>query len=36
MAMLAVENLIAFAMGKEPPNLVNKEVLAVRPPGFTY
>lgn len=36
MAMLAVENLIAFAMGKEPPNLVNREVLAVRPPGFTY
>jgi glyoxylate reductase len=36
MAMLAVENLIAFAMGREPPTLVNKEVLAVRPPGFIY
>jgi len=34
MAMLAVENLVAFAMGREPPNLVNREVLSVRPPGF--
>lgn len=35
MALLAVENLVAFAAGKEPPTLVNREVLRVRPPGFS-
>ncbi|MEM2202932.1 MAG: glyoxylate reductase [Sulfolobales archaeon] len=34
MALLAVENLLAFAAGREPPTLVNKEVLRVKPPGF--
>jgi len=32
MAVMAVENLTATLEGKEPPNLVNKEVLKVRPP----
>jgi len=35
MAMLVADNLIAFAEGKEPPTLVNKDVLKVRPPGFS-
>ena len=34
MALLAVENLLAFAAGREPPTLVNKEVLRIRSPGF--
>lgn len=34
MAELVAENLIAFYEGREPPTLVNKEVLSVRPPGF--
>ena len=34
MADIVAENLIAFAQGKVPPTLVNKEVLNVRPPGF--
>jgi len=34
MADVAAENLIAFAEGKTPPTLVNKEVVNVRPPGF--
>ncbi len=34
MAELVAENLIAFYEGREPPTLVNKEVLRVRPPGF--
>jgi len=29
---MAAENLIAILKGKEPPNLVNKEVLGIRPP----
>jgi len=32
MAVMAAENLIAILKGKEPPNLVNKEVLGIRPP----
>ena len=32
MAIMAVENLTAILEGKVPPNLVNKEVLKVRPP----
>ncbi len=32
MAMIAVENMIAIMEGRIPPNLVNKEVLKVRPP----
>jgi len=32
MAVMAAENLIATLGGKEPPNLVNREVLKVRPP----
>jgi len=32
MALMAVENMIAILEGKVPPNLVNKEVLKVRPP----
>ncbi len=35
MANIVAENLIAFYHGKEPPTLVNKEVLKVRPPGFS-
>ncbi|MEM0360893.1 MAG: glyoxylate reductase [Sulfolobales archaeon] len=34
MASKAAENLISFAEGKIPPNLVNKEVVKVRAPGF--
>lgn len=34
MAELVAENLIAFYEGREPPTLVNKEVLKIRPPGF--
>ncbi len=34
MALLAVENLLAFAAGREPPTLVNKDVLKIRSPGF--
>ncbi|MDK6029400.1 glyoxylate reductase [Ignisphaera sp. 4213-co] len=34
MAELVAENLIAFYEGREPPTLVNREVLRVRPPGF--
>ncbi|MCD6470718.1 hypothetical protein J7L29_07980, partial [Candidatus Bathyarchaeota archaeon] len=32
MAMMAVENMTAILEGRVPPNLVNKEVLKVRPP----
>ena len=32
MAIMAVENMTAILEGKIPPNLVNKEVLKVRPP----
>ncbi|MEB3780817.1 MAG: D-glycerate dehydrogenase [Desulfurococcales archaeon] len=35
MADMAAENLIAFAEGRIPPTLVNKEVVNVRPPGFS-
>jgi len=34
MAELVAENLIAFYEGREPPTLVNKDVLRMRPPGF--
>lgn len=34
MAELVAENLIAFYEGREPPTLVNKDVLKVRSPGF--
>jgi len=34
MALMAAENLVAFARGEVPPNLVNPEVVKVRPPGF--
>ncbi|MCD6154963.1 MAG: D-glycerate dehydrogenase [Candidatus Verstraetearchaeota archaeon] len=34
MAEIAAENLIAFKNGEEPPNLVNREVVKVRKPGF--
>ncbi len=34
MAEMVAENLISFLNGKVPPNLVNKEVVDVRPPGF--
>jgi len=34
MAKLVAENLIAFYEGKEPPTLINREVLKTRPPGF--
>ncbi|MEL9940537.1 MAG: glyoxylate reductase [Ignisphaera sp.] len=34
MAELVAENLITFYEGREPPTLVNKDVLKVRPPGF--
>jgi len=33
MAVLASENLIAILEGRVPPNLVNKEVLKIRPPS---
>jgi glyoxylate reductase len=32
MAVMAAENMVAIQDGKVPPNLVNKEVLEVRPP----
>ncbi|ADM27214.1 Glyoxylate reductase [Ignisphaera aggregans DSM 17230] len=35
MAELVAENLIAFYQGREPPTLVNKEVVRIRPPGFS-
>ncbi len=34
MASTAATNLIAFAEGRIPPNLVNKDVIKVKPPGF--
>lgn len=33
MAVMAAENLIAILEGRVPPNLVNREVLKVRPPS---
>ncbi|MEM0058376.1 MAG: glyoxylate reductase [Candidatus Bathyarchaeia archaeon] len=33
MAEMVAENLIAFFEGKQPPNLVNPEVLKIRPPS---
>ena len=35
MAELVAENLIAFLEGRTPPTLVNRDVLKVRPPGFS-
>ncbi len=35
MAEMVAENLIAFLRGEVPPNLVNKDVVKVRPPGFS-
>ncbi len=35
MACMVLENLLAFRDRKEPPTLVNREVLKVRPPGFS-
>ncbi|RLG50608.1 MAG: D-glycerate dehydrogenase [Thermoproteota archaeon] len=35
MAEMVAENLIAFLEGRTPPNLVNKEVVEVRKPGFS-
>lgn len=34
MAELVARNLIAFAKGEIPPNIVNKEVVKIRKPGF--
>ncbi len=34
MALMVAENLIAFAKGEIPPNLVNKDVISIRRPGF--
>ncbi len=34
MAEIVAENLIAFKRGEVPPNLVNQDVVRVRPPGF--
>jgi len=34
MALMVAENLIEFYRGNVPPNLVNPEVVDVRPPGF--
>jgi glyoxylate reductase len=34
MAEVVLENLIAFYEGRVPPNLVNPDVVKVRPPGF--
>ena len=34
MADMVAENLIAFARGETPPNLVNREVISIRKPGF--
>ena len=33
MAVMAAENMAAIQEGRVPPNLVNKEVLEIRPPG---
>ncbi|RLE50917.1 MAG: D-glycerate dehydrogenase [Candidatus Methanomethylicota archaeon] len=35
MALMVAENLIKFAKGEIPPNLVNKNVVKIRSPGFT-
>ncbi len=35
MACMVLESLLAFRDGKVPPNLVNKDVVKVRKPGFT-
>lgn len=35
MAEMVAENLIAFLKKEVPPNLVNKEVVGVKPPGFS-
>jgi len=35
MALMVAENLLSFARGEVPPNLVNKQVLKIRPPGFS-
>ncbi|MEM0119612.1 MAG: glyoxylate reductase [Thermofilaceae archaeon] len=35
MAELVARNLVAFYKGEVPPNLVNREVVGVRPPGFS-
>lgn len=35
MAVKAVDNLLAFAEGRVPPDLVNPEVIRIRPPGFS-
>ncbi|MFP3984921.1 MAG: glyoxylate reductase [Candidatus Bathyarchaeia archaeon] len=34
MAEMVAENLVAFFKGKTPPNLVNKEVVSVKKPGW--
>ena len=34
MAEMVAENLVSFFEGKVPPNLVNKEVLNIKKPGF--
>jgi glyoxylate reductase len=34
MTCAVLDNLLAFKNGKVPPNLVNKDVVRVRPPGF--
>jgi glyoxylate reductase len=34
MAEVVLENLVAFYEGRVPPNLVNPDVVKVRPPGF--
>lgn len=35
MALMVAENLLSFARGEVPPNLVNRDVLRVRSPGFS-
>jgi len=35
MAEIVAENLIAFYEGKVPPNLVNKDVIKIKKPGFS-
>ncbi len=35
MAEIVAKNLIAFLNGEVPPTLMNKEVIKVRPPGFS-
>jgi glyoxylate reductase len=32
MAVMAAENMVAIQEGRVPPNLVNKEVLEIKPP----